>query len=59
MFDSDDDEQMVYRFKIIKFIKRGRKGATKKIDIFPSTWISWDENTKRLKVPFLPPPYTK
>ncbi|KYQ53674.1 hypothetical protein ALC60_04646, partial [Trachymyrmex zeteki] len=45
-------------FKIVKFIKRGRKGLKKEIDIVPATWIHWDNKTKRLKVPFLPTPYT-
>ncbi|TGZ34414.1 Uncharacterized protein DBV15_12920, partial [Temnothorax longispinosus] len=59
MSESDDGEKMIYRFKIVRFVKRGRKGLTKEIDIVPSAWIDWDEKTKRLKVPFLPPPYTK
>ncbi|XP_011699738.1 PREDICTED: uncharacterized protein LOC105457027 [Wasmannia auropunctata] len=63
MSDSDSEveeteQEMKYRFKIVKFIKRGRKGSKKEIDIVPAEWIHWDNKTKRLKVPFLPTPYT-
>lgn len=56
--DSEVEQEIIYRFKIVKFIKRGKKGPKKEIDIIPATWIRWDDKTKRLKVPFLATPYT-
>lgn len=56
--DSEVEQEIIYRFKIVKFIKRGRKRPKKEIDIVPATWIHWDDKTKRLKVPFLAIPYT-
>lgn len=39
MSDSEveESEEIIYRFKILKFIKRGRKGLKKEIDIVPAT----------------------
>lgn len=55
---SDSDEDVMYKFKIIKFKKRGRQGLTKEIDIVPAFWINWDEKTKSLRCKFLELPYS-
>lgn len=42
-------------YTIIEFIENKKR---KSVDCVPSNWIFIDEEEKKLKTPFLPPPYT-
>jgi len=35
----ETEQEIIYGFKIVKFIKRGRKGLKKEIDIVPAICI--------------------
>lgn len=44
-------------YTLIEFNNNSSK-KQKSVDCVPSKWIFFDETTKNLKTPFLPPPYT-
>ncbi|KYN19847.1 hypothetical protein ALC57_07814 [Trachymyrmex cornetzi] len=43
-------------YKLIQFI--GEKEKDKSVDLVPSSWISYDQESGHLTTLFMPPPYT-
>lgn len=55
--ESKDEILKMKSYTLIEFSGDSSK-RKKSVDCVPSNWIFFDEKEKKLKTPFLPPPYT-
>lgn len=56
--EKDSQEIAVYMYTLVQFITGGRRPLIKKIDIVPTFWIDYNNQSKKFYTRFLSPPYT-
>lgn len=52
------DKVAMNMYTLVQFITRGRRPLLKKIDIVPTFWVDYNNQTKKFYAKFLSPPYT-